>query len=125
MKIEQLVASYKGKDAIDSTADIIKVLQERKHPEPDIKAIENEWDPRKHKIYDYSLRPDKIIEKDVNGEPVTAIEPVARISLAMQKLIVRRGASFLFGNNVVINASILENDKQKELAFNSIKRILK
>lgn len=94
---------------------------------PDIAAFENDWDQSKHKIYNTATRPDKTVyyaERDTKGNPtdntLSRIEKVARISLAIQKLIVKRAVSFLFGNPVKI---VCTDEQSKTLA--AIKRILK
>jgi SPP1 family phage portal protein len=77
---------------------------------PDIGKIQNQWQPGKHEIFNEAERPNKTVKYDVyNSEGVptetTRIEKVARIALAFQKLIVKRAASFLFGNPVKIVSS--------------------
>jgi len=61
-----------------------------------IKAI----DPKGHDIFDAAKRPDKLIKET---DDRTRTEPVARIGIAMQKLIVKRAVAFVFGNPVELN----------------------
>lgn len=64
---------------------------------PDIKKYIKAIDPSGHDIFDPAKRPDKLI-KETDDRVRT--EPVARIGLAMQKLIVKRAVAFVFGNPV-------------------------
>jgi len=100
---------------------------------PDIAKAEKGLDPLKHDVFDYTKRPDKIVKVDVEDggtkvittddpETSTRREPVARIAISIQKLIVKRAVSFLFGNEVALDAEA-ENDNQK-LVLKAMKRIL-
>src|SRR5690606_18388864 len=124
MRVEQLISDYLGEE-ISSSADVVNALRFRGHPLPNIREIESQWDPRKHEIFNTANRPDKLIKKDINGETITVVEPVARIALALQKLIVRRAASFLFGNDVVIHSGKVKLSEQERTVLGAIKRILK
>lgn len=64
---------------------------------PEIKKYVDAINPKKHVIFDEEERPNKIIKED-DGR--TRVEKVARIALALQKLIVKRSAAFIFGNPV-------------------------
>jgi len=64
----------------------------------------------------------KVITAD--GEAVaTRTEKVARIAVAIQKLIIKRAVSFCFGNPVEYNATPA-NEQEKAVLF-ALKRILK
>ena len=100
---------------------------------PEVEKAKNGLDPFKHDVFDPIKRPDKIVKVDVeeggtkvieadNPEATTRREPVARIAVSLQKLIVKRAVSFLFGNDVELEAEP-ENDNQK-LVLKALKRIL-
>lgn len=102
---------------------------------PNYKEYLEEYDQSTHKIVvDKQYRPDKTVVKDDftnldaagNPRPITTTEKVARIAISLQKIIVRRAVSFLFGNPVkTYSTSKEENDTllsiiQKILADNKI-----
>lgn len=95
-------------------------------PAPDTETILKQWDPAKHDIFNPALRPDKTVyvptynEKGEETGTTTRIEKVTRIAVAFQKLIVKRAASFLFGNPVKVTA-----DDEKAPIVDAINRILK
>jgi len=76
-----------------------------------------------HEIFDKTKRPDKTIKKDTRtineaGEPVlaTAIVPVARVGMPLQKLIVERRVGFMLTDPV--QTKVVDGDdstQQKEL----------
>jgi SPP1 family phage portal protein len=111
--------------AIDDPAKIIIALKQRQTDTPDSENYIKEFDPLQHKVMDKSIRRDKIVKVDADTEQgtETRIEPVNRISLAMQKIIVNRAVSFLFGNPVRISATP-EGDQQDQV-FKVMKNILK
>lgn len=117
--------------------DVISELKSRRYiPQPDVESANNALDPKLHKINDPILRPDKRVKVDSDNEAESAqkvidtggestnyrIEKVARIKLALQKLIIKRAVSFCFGNQVNYNASP-ENANQ-ELIIKALNRIL-
>lgn len=85
----------------------------------DIEKIKKQLDPNGHEVFDKTKRPDKMVKTDNGG---TRPEPVARIGLPLQKLIINRAVSFLFGNPVEITANT-ENDTQIAI-LKAIKNIL-
>lgn len=116
----------------ESAQDVIEKLKEgRPFEQPDIELAEKALDPEKHEIMDKIKRPDKLIIADapedqsnieIDGEPArTKVEPVARIRLAIQKLIIKRAVSFLFGNPVTYNGDP-ENEKQ-EIILSALQKI--
>ena len=123
MKVDEIVFELLGKE-VESIPTKIESLKERQRPQPDVKTFEKQWNPNTHDVFDKALRPDKMIKKDVAGVETDAIEKVTRIALALQKLIVKRAASFLFGREVVINTSTNDLNEQEQLAFDSLKKIL-
>lgn len=101
--------------------DAIKLLTSQGR-EIDTEEIKNQWQPSGHKVMDTAIRPDKQILN--NAGQLERIEYVARVALALQKLIVKRAASFLFGNPVNITAETGENQAQ-ELILDAVKRVLR
>ncbi|KAA6303144.1 MAG: hypothetical protein EZS26_000747 [Candidatus Ordinivivax streblomastigis] len=122
--------------------DINAVIEElksgRNTPEPDIDLYVSQLDPAKHDIFDKSIRPDKTVKVDnpepqQNGNPIapgytggekenTRTEKVARIALAIQKLIVKRAVAFTFGNPVNLNAE--PEGEQEKIVLNAVKKVL-
>lgn len=99
-------------------ADQIKALKSRRNtPTPDIEKIKACINPQLHSVFDKSKRPDKIIKNNDS----TRTEPVARIGLALQKLIIKRAVSFLFGNPVQWTAN--PQTEQETQVFNALKEI--
>ena len=137
MTIEELLQSE----------DISKVVSElrngRLSVEPNTKEHVAQYDPKLHDINDTQKRPDKlvVIDKDSdeygevknvnpNVEQTTEqgfrIEPVARIALAIQKLIVKRAVAFTFGNPVTYGSNPEGEDEKALLkainrAFHDVK----
>lgn len=116
--------------------DIITELKSKRFlVQPDTSKIKNELEPTKHDVFDPVKRPDKRIKVDaVETENTTTVigtgaetsyrmEKVARVGIAIQKLIVKRAVAFLFGNEVAINAET-KNDKEK-IVLDAVKKILK
>lgn len=100
---------------------------------PDVSAAEAGLDPLKHDVFNRLKRPDKRVKVDVeeggakvitsdDPEAATRLEPVARIAVSIQKLIVKRAVSFLFGNDVELNAEA-KSEKEKQV-MKAMKRIL-
>lgn len=105
----------KLEDALNET-DISKKINNLKlgrlKDMPDVSIIQKGWDTKEHDVFNPVLRPDKKIylpvydsEGNDTDKTTTVTEKVNRVSLALQKLIVRRAASFLFGNPVKVIAS--------------------
>ena len=107
-------------------------------PTPATQTNAAQYDPKLHDINDRVKRPDKmvVVDKDSaeygevktvnpNVEMTTETgmrpEPVARIALALQKLIVKRAVAFTFGNPVTYTSDA-EDANEKE-ALNRMKRI--
>jgi SPP1 family phage portal protein len=118
-------------------SDINAIIEElksgRNAPEPDIDKCTSQLDPSKHDIFDPIKRPDKTVKVDapepeiavgyVGGEKErTKTVPVARIALAIQKLIVKRAVSFTFGNPVTLNAE--PEDENEKTVLKAVKGIL-
>lgn len=126
MKINQLINSTDQKE-------IIEKLKKNRGEQPDVELAKKALDPLQHDVFDLVKRPDKKVRvdaedggnkilEDPNAQVRYRTEPVARIALALQKLIVKRAVAFLFGNEVELEAEA-ENENQK-LILKAIKRIL-
>lgn len=127
-------------EGLDHNKAITELKSKRNISDPDTGTYEKNLDPLKHDVYDRIKRPDKKVKIDpedpdyknnennvinVNGgEPATGYryEPVARVALAIQKLIVKRAVSFIFGNAVTLDSSA-ENDNQKAV-LKALKRVM-
>lgn len=108
---------------MDSTSDVITELKSNRcAPMPDMERARKALDPQAHKINSTILRPDKQVKIGNDGEEGIKIEKVARIALALQKLIIKRAVAFLFGNPVSYNA-VPENEKQ-EAVLVALKKVL-
>lgn len=120
----------------DLKVQINELKKGRLVSEPDYSKLKAELDPKQHEVFDRIKRPDKKVKVDkpensnqainvttgAEQEEETRLEPVARIAVALQKLIVKRAASFTFGNPVQLNAeATTENEK---LVLKALKRIL-
>lgn len=132
MKIEEVFQK-------DSQADIIAELKSKRYIEqPDEAQSIKDLDPYQHDVCNKVLRPDKKVKIDTdndspdaktvvtseNGNPESGFryEPVARIALAIQKLIVKRAVAFIFGNKVELNAETASDNQATVLK--AVKRVL-
>lgn len=128
MKIQEIIS-------LENQEEIIKKLKAgRPTPQPDVQEAKNGLDPLLHEVFDYDKRPNKLVKVDAEeggikkidpetGEAITVrYEPVARIAIAIQKLIVKRASAFLFGNPVKLEAE-MENANQ-EAVMTALNRIL-
>lgn len=123
----------------DYSAAITELRNGRLTPLPNSEQYAAQYDTKLHDINDPRKRPDKlvVIDKDseeygevkninVNAELTTEqgfrIEPVARIALALQKLIVKRAVAFTFGNPVAYDADPKTDEEKAVLA--ALKRAL-
>lgn len=118
-----------------SASDIIAELKNKRiTAQPDIQQANKALDPKLHDINDKIIRPDKRVKIDGgndSGDKVIdtgedggnyRIEKVARVAVALQKLIINRAVSFVFGNPVAYNATP-ETDKQ-EAVLKALNRVL-
>ncbi len=120
-------------------SDVIDALKKgRNVPLPDVEAARKAIDPEKHDVNDRTKRPDKRVavsdSEESNGLQVTSDvpggskgttrpEPVARISLAIQQLIIKRAVSFLFGNDPAYNTDT--ESEQQQAVMRAFGRILR
>lgn len=110
MKIEDVLSEP------DISKKVEKLKKGRLTELPAIDKFKKQWNPSEHEIFNAVDRPDKTVyteQVDENGDGTgkmsSRIEKVARIALALQRLIVKRAASFLFGNPVKVISSIPES----------------
>lgn len=120
----------------DVTELVDKIKKSRPYPLPDITTIRNQLEPKNHDVMDETKRPNKKVKVDMDSgtetatysdgsetaEKGTKIEQVARIAIAIQKLIVKRAVSFSFGNPIRLNCEP-QSDSEKTV-LNGIKKIL-
>jgi SPP1 family phage portal protein len=119
------------------TEIITELKSGRYTPQPDVKTAQKALDPKRHDINNEILRPDKRVKIDTDNETDSAqkvidtgnsetanyrIEKVARIKLAIQKLIVKRAVSFCFGNPITYKASPENNNQQ--IILKALNRVL-
>lgn len=134
MDFKQIKALLSGEE---HTTSIAELKAGRNSAEPEINVFQAQLDPLKHDIYDPVKRPDKKVKVDkpeddgkvinvsTGGETEenTRIEKVARIAVALQKLIVKRAVAFTFGNPVGLNVEPEEDSKEEDV-FKAVKRVL-
>lgn len=118
------------------TADevVSELKNHRITAQPNVEQAKKALDPKLHDINDKTIRPDKRVKIDGgndSGDKVIdtgedggnyRIEKVARVAVALQKLIINRAVSFVFGNPVAYNATP-ETDKQ-EAVLKALNRVL-
>lgn len=117
--------------------DVISELKScRFIPQPDVARAEKALDPKLHDINDPIIRKDKRVKVDADDEAESAqkiitvdgestnyrTERVARIAIAIQRLIINRAVSFCFGNPINYNATPL-NDNEA-MILHALNRIL-
>lgn len=128
----------------DTNAAITQLKSNRGSSQPDVAKIKAQLDPQKHDVMNPAKRKDRWVKVDANdpnnggtgsddGVRVTTSmsqdgtqlrkEPVERVAIALQKLIVKRAVAFLFGNKVLLDAD--PENAQEEQALKSLKKILK
>jgi SPP1 family phage portal protein len=128
MKIEGIIKS-------EDQGEVITELKSKRYlDQPDIEKSKKGLDPLQHDVFNRIKRPDKKVKLDTENDTAIKVittedsergyrlEPVARIAISLQKLIVKRAVAFLFGNPVEMNAEP-ENDKQKQV-LKALKRVL-
>lgn len=118
--------------------DVISELKSHRYiAQPDVQRARKALDPKLHDINDELKRKDKRVVVDneqqdsdsaktvitTNGESRNfRIEKVARISLALQKLIIKRAVSFCFGNPVAYNST--PTNANEETIAKALSRIM-
>ena len=133
MTIEEIMQLAKSNDW---NAAISELKNHRYIPQPDVEAAKKALNPKLHNINDPVLRPDKRVKVtddeqgesaqkviDTNGESTNfRTEKVARIAVALQKLIINRTVSFCFGTPPAYNVTPI--DEAQEAVEKALKRIL-
>lgn len=145
MNINDLFLKLKGEAAAEQTEDLDlkKYIDELKSQaqmeDKHLESAQKELNPIGHKVMDPIYRPDKWIKVDPDDPNKTQIltvngeedfkedkdlrrEKVARVALALQKLIVKRAVAFALGNPIYLNAEP-EDDNQKTV-LKAVKRVL-
>ena len=116
--------------------DVISELKScRFIPQPDVEAANKALNIKLHDINNPVMRPDKrvqvnddnnadsaqkVITTDGESTNYTTVK-VARVALALQRLIIKRAVSFCFGNEALYNATPM-NDYEAMIA-DALKRI--
>lgn len=133
MNIEELFKRL-GQFELSHSSAIAELKSKRGIKTPDESKATGQLDPLQHDVFNKIKRPDKKVKIDnEDGSAITVItsndseagyryEQVARIALALQKLIVKRAVSFLFGNPVGLSADP-ENDNQATV-LKAVKRAM-
>lgn len=117
MTIEEILA-LESADAI-----VAELRNGRNTAAPDVDKAEKALDQRKHDVNDTYKRPDKVVKVDEGTDrEAVRIVKVARIAVAIQKLIINRAVSFCFGNPVAYNAT--PDGEEQEQALKLIKSVL-
>lgn len=105
---------------LKETSEAINLLKQGRNQDlPEIDKFKKQWETSKHDVFDPAKRLDKEILKD--GK-LDRTEPVNRIGIPMQKKIVGTSTTFMFGNEVKLNANP-KNAKEK-LVLQAVSRIL-
>lgn len=114
-----------GKE-IDFSQDTQKLLEQLQSQRPDIDTEENLKfiDISGHDVNQLDKRPNKMVKTDEGGKTVSKIVEVARIPLALQKLIIKRAVAFLFGNPVNWDADVEEGNSGQELLWGAFNEVL-
>lgn len=139
--IEKLLQQTVGKaDQTEMRKVMSELMNGRLAPLPPVESYIKALDPSKHDVMDSRKRPNKLVNIDPDSEDYGStrtvninsedgipekhrIEEVARIAIALQRLIVTRAVGITFGNKVKYDA-VRENATDKVL-YDAVMRILK
>lgn len=117
--------------------DVISELKSSRFiPQPDVEEAKKALNPKLHDVNDPIKRPDKRVKVDADNDADSAqkvittdgeavnfrTEKVARVAIALQKLIIKRAVSFCFGNPPKYNATP-QNDNERAVLY-ALNRIL-
>lgn len=120
MVIDEIFSKESDKDVVDA------LKKGRLHEMPSVEDAERLLNPLKHEVNDKTKRPDKTIKvgsDDAEEKDAVRVELVARVALAIQKLIIKRAASFLFGNDVKYTPD--ETGEHVDLVMKAFNKILR
>ncbi|MBR8725521.1 phage portal protein [Bacteroides pyogenes] len=132
MKINEVITLAKN-----NANDAVSELKSHRYIEqPDTEAANKALNPKDHDINNEVLRPNKRVKvtDDTQGESAQKVisadgeqtnyrtEKVARIALAIQRLIINRAVSFCFGNPPLYNAT--PTNDQQAVIVKALQRIL-
>lgn len=137
MTIEEIMQLRENEE---QSAIINRLKQGRSQAPGSVEEAMKGLDPLLHDIHDPAKRPDKIVRADAENnemqpntinvtgninedKPATKPVPVARIALAIQRLIVNRAVAFLFGNPPTLQADPRKGTKEDEVLA-SLQRVL-
>lgn len=104
----------------DTRVLIEKLKQGRTTDLPEIEKLRQQYYPKNHDVMDTSKRPDRPVYKK-DGETIERMQSVNRISVPMQKTIVREAVSFAFGNPLGLKCQP-KNDAEKNV-LEALKRV--
>lgn len=133
------LASRPGDEGANAIQPLVNELKNGRLADlPDVKLSNKQLNPKLHDVNDVQLRPDKMVVVDQSSEDYgqvqnvnpnaeiaregVRIEKVARIAVAIQKLIVKRAVAFLFGLPAQYNANTADDEMQAAV-HKALKRI--
>ena len=111
------------RNAEDPLKAIEQLQQGRNRKFADEKLVKAQIDVYEHKVMKEATRPNKEVATsavDGQGKPITKSVSVARIPVGLQKLIVNRAVSFLFGNDVQL---YIDDEEEGNDVLRSTKRV--
>ncbi len=139
MNTKELLTALAGNEAEPDFRKVINELKSQSKTDSSVlEAATHELDPLKHKVMDTRFRPDKWVKVDPSDpnkcELVNITDPteettknltrekVARVAIALQKLIRNRAVSFASGNPVNLKAEAA--DEKEKAVLKAVKRVL-
>lgn len=127
-------------DKILGLADIDKIIERLKEGRqtalPSVEEALRALDIKNHDVNDVTIRKDKLIRKDASGgsegktvargrdEVELDTQKVNRVAIALQKLIIRRAASFLFGIPVEYIPDSYSMKEKEDIIMRAFNRIV-
>lgn len=116
--------NYPQFKALIDANDVSKLIQkvQSKAKEVPIKDYMNQWNTEKHDVVDPGKRPDKQVSyKKDDGTKGSKAQNVNRVPIALQKKIVNKAVTFLFGNEVDLVSQ--PEGKEEQLLLDAIKKV--
>lgn len=118
-------------------AKVYQLLTSRKKPfATTLEEIEEQYDPKKHKVFDEKYRPKKVIQvptgknDPMTGKAIYKAKKVERVRIAIpvQKSIVERAVGFLFGIPVEYTitqngSSVKKASSQQQALFDAVRKV--